>query len=171
MTAPMVSPQLIAWAATAHYAFTPQDHSGAALFWTDPGGETRLYLRRVADDYVLTQADRASEEHFQLSSPQMDTMERYLYSEFGWDVRLYKQLPRLKTPSKATEIANGYRIDDPDPDGFRVLYDSKGNRVATARGRVDGLSTLVELSHLVSSPLEDIIASYQDPDGRPLFRV
>lgn len=166
-----MSPRLITWAALAHYAFTPQDHSGAALFWTDPGGEIRLYLRRVADDYVLTQTERASEEYFRLSSPEMDTVERYLYSEFGWDVRLYKHLPRMITPSKATEIAVGYRIDDPDPDGFRVLFDSKGNRVATAQGSTVGMSTLVELSHLVSSPLDDIIDSYQDPDGRPLFRV
>ncbi|MDA2890025.1 Imm61 family immunity protein [Mycolicibacterium sp. BiH015] len=171
MTAPTVSPQLIAWASTARYAFTPEDDSGAALFWTNPGGETRLYIRQAKDAFVLTQADRASEEYFRLSSPELDTIERYLYSEFGADSRLLSNLPRVKTPTKATEVAVGYQIDESDPDGFRVLFDAKGNPVATARGRVSGMSTLVELSHLVSSSLEDIIASYRDPEGLPLFHI
>lgn len=41
----------------------------------------------------------------------------------------------------------------------------KHERLAT------GISNLVTLSTFVSNPVADIIASYEDPEGRPLFAV
>ncbi|MFB1294287.1 hypothetical protein ACAG24_002125 [Mycobacterium sp. pW049] len=41
--------------------------------------------------------------------------------------------------------------------------------MAVARAGSTGISNLVELFHLVSAPIADIIASYEDPEGRPLF--
>jgi hypothetical protein len=40
-------------------SLTPEDHSGAALFWIDPGWCTRLYIRSPAKDaYVVASAER-----------------------------------------------------------------------------------------------------------------
>jgi len=116
MAAPIVSPQLVEWAADARYAFTPEGHTGAALFWTDPGGETRLYFRYIGGEYVFTQAERVADEQFKQSTPEME-MERYRFSEFAWDVRLYTRLPRVRTANKPEDIAGGYRIGDPDDHG------------------------------------------------------
>ncbi|MEW5810626.1 MAG: Imm61 family immunity protein [Actinomycetota bacterium] len=50
-------------------------------------------------------------------------------------------------------------------------FDRDARVIAFGHGGSTGISRLVNLSHLVSHPLSDIIASYEDPEGRPLFRV
>ncbi|KRE26932.1 hypothetical protein ASG82_10530 [Mycobacterium sp. Soil538] len=77
----------------------------------------------------------------------------------------------MRIPTKPDSLAVGYHLGEADDDGFRTLFDAQDNIVATAQGDLNAVSTLVKLSHLVSSSLVDIIASYQDPEGRPLFGV
>lgn len=66
---PQINPDLVDWARQAGYAFGHSDQLGAALFWTDPGGETRLFVRGSAGMATLTSADRGEDEVFVLSSP------------------------------------------------------------------------------------------------------
>lgn len=169
MTAPEFSSELVDLAADAGYALTPQDHSGAAVFWTDPGGEIRLYVRSSSDGYTITTAERASDEQFDLFAPSMDTIERYLVSKFATRVRSRQGLPRLKIPTTVDSIAAGYRIGDAGAEGFRTLFDDQGRVVATALGNMSAVTKLVKLSHLVSPPLADVLAAFSDPQGRPLF--
>lgn len=172
MTSPTVSPQLLEWSRLAGYALTPEDESGAALFWSDPGGEIRYYIRQNIDGgVVLTSAERASEEQFELYAESMEVLERYLFGVFGRSLRSKRRLPRVKTPRKMEEISDGYRISDVDAEGVRRLSDPSGRTVAAARGKVSGVSLLVELSHLVAAGIEAIKDSYEDVEGRPLFRV
>lgn len=171
MRAPRVSHQLVEWAEAAGYSLTPEDHSGAALFWSDPGGELRFYVRDQVDgNLVLTRAERASEEQFELAGASMDVIERYLYGVFGWARRSKLRLQRIKAPRRVEEIVDGFEISDPDSEGYRPLL-KDGAMVAIARGKISGLTILIELSHLISSPVEMIRASYDDADGRPLFHV
>ncbi|MBU9767043.1 hypothetical protein FR943_24805 [Mycobacterium sp. TNTM28] len=171
MTSPHISGQLIEWARRAGYELTPEDHSGAALFWSCPGGEIRYYIRLDAGGVLLTKAERAAEEQFELWGASIDVIERHLFGVFGWDIRSINRLPRIKTSRKIEEIADGYRITDVNAEGYRRLLDQHGSAVATARGKLSGVSVLVELSHLITVPIEKIRSSYEHPDGRPLFRV
>lgn len=171
MSAPRLTQELVDWAELAGYAFTPEDHSDAALFWLDPGGEIRLYIRKSPDAFTLTKAERASEEQFELSADSLGVLERYLFGAFGWDLRSKRGLPRIKTPRKMDELAAGYRLDALDLEGFRRLLDSQGMAIATARGKVSSVTVLVELSHLLKASLDDLRASYEDANARPLFRV
>lgn len=172
MTAPEVSGELIEWAHLAGYSLTPEDHSDAALFWSDPGGEIRFYIRRSFDGSVsLTKSERAAAEQFELAGISIEVIERYLYGIFGWDIRHAKRLPRIKTPRRIGEIAEGYRLSDEDSEGFRRLLDDAGTVVATAAGGLTGVTTLVELSHLIASLPGEIKRSYESLDGGPLFRV
>lgn len=67
MTAPTVSKELIEWAYSAGYAFTPEDDSGAAIFWSNPGGEIRYYLRTDRGGGItLTSAERGSAEQLEI---------------------------------------------------------------------------------------------------------
>lgn len=50
----------------------------------------------------------------------------------------------------------------------RVRGMIRGHRLTMQKTRTP---ELVTLSHLVSAPIDDIIASYEDPEGRPLFAV
>lgn len=155
----------------AGYSLTPEDNSGAALFWTDPGGEIRFYIRSSAKDvYIVSSAQRASAEQFELYGTSMKTIERYLFGIFGSDVRSRRLLSRLIVPTKQGQLAPGYSLDEPDAEGFTCLRDSNG-LVAKAQGIVTSISTLTKLSHLLSATLTDIRASYENPEGRPLFAV
>lgn len=172
MTSPTVSPQLLEWSRLAGYALTPEDESGAALFWSDPGGEIRYYIHQNIDGgVVLTSSERASAEQFELSAESIEVLERYLFGVFGRSIRSKSRLPRLKTPRKLEEIVGGDRIDEADSEGYRRLLAPGAKAVAKARGRLSGVSVLVELSHLVASTVDEIQSSYQAVDGRPLFRI
>lgn len=171
MMAPQISDELIRWAMIAGYTFTPEDQSGAALFWTDPGGEMRYYIRSPAQDvYIVSATERALAEQVELYGTSMRAIERYLFGVFGSAIRSKRRLPRLLVPTRQEQLAPGFSLDEPDTEGFRSLFDSTG-LVAKARGRVTSISTLTKLSHLLSAPLPDVQASYEDPNGRPLFTV
>jgi hypothetical protein len=171
VTAPGISQQLTEWAEQAGYTLTPQDHSGAALFWSDPGGEIRFYVRASSDGLTLTKSERAAPEQFELFARSLDVIERYLLGVFGWEIRARRRLPRLKTPRKLEDIADKYRIEDAGPDGVIRLLDERGEMIAMARGKVTGVAVLVELSHLLASPTEEIEISYKDVEGKPLFQT
>jgi hypothetical protein len=62
------SDALVAWSRQARFTFTPTDSTGAAVFWSDPGGEIRFYVRGDGDWFALWSADRASTESWVLSA-------------------------------------------------------------------------------------------------------
>lgn len=171
VTAPGVSQHLTEWAELAGYAFTPLDHSGAALFWSDPGGEIRFYVRAGSDGLTLTKSERAAPEQFELFARSLEVIERYLLGVFGWEIRARLHLARFKTPRTMGGIAGQYQIKDADPEGVKRLLDEGGETIAMARGKVTGVAILVELSHLLASPIDEIKISYQDVEGKPIFQT
>jgi hypothetical protein len=171
MTAPAMSPEIVDWAHKAGYALTPEDDSGAAVFWTDPGGEMRFFIRHSpSGEFTISSVERASEEQFELSARSMETVEKYLWGLFGSDLRVMRRLPRLKTPRKEHEIAPGYTLSELDANGFRTLSDMRGP-VATARGKLSSITRLTKLSHLLAASVADIQSSFEELDGLPLFHV
>jgi hypothetical protein len=134
LTAPRVSDGLLNFASDAGFSLTASDDSDAAVFWTDPGGEIRFYVR-ASDDfgYALTSAERPMPEQFELFGTSMTVIERHLLGVFGSGVRSRRRLPRLVLPIKQAELAVGYLLDDVDAEGYRSLNDPHG-LVAKARG-------------------------------------
>ena len=169
---PKISEDLQEWARRASYDLTPSDASGAALFWSVPGGETRLYIRETSDgSNVLTRSERGGAEQFVLSAPTLCPIERYLWGLFGADIRSVLGLPRIDIPSEITDLAQGYELSELGAASQRTLRRADGEAVAVARGRTLSVWTLVELSRLLSASVEDLKASYEDSSGRPLFHV
>jgi Immunity protein 61 len=150
---------------------TATDKTGAAVFWTDPGGEIRFYIRGSLElGYTLSSAERTLPEQFELLGVSMTVIERHLFGVFAPGVRSRNSLPRLTYPRSPDELAAGYLLGDSDSEGYRWLSNPDG-LVAKAQGKIGSVSTLTKLSHLLSNPLADVQASLEDPDGRPLFRV
>ena len=109
-------------------------HSRATILWSDPGGETRLYIRRRFDGhFVLTSSERASDEQFELSAPAAETLEKHLFGLLGSDARSRKGLPRLRLPTHPDAVATDFRITDKDTHGFFSLTDTDGLIIASAR--------------------------------------
>lgn len=172
MSAPDISPQVTEWARLAGYALTPEDETGAALFWSDPGGAIRYYIRTATGGgYTLTSSERTLPEQFELSARSMTAIERHLIGVFGSDYRSKNRLPVLATPSTEDDMADGYRIRPTDTAGFWALLDNSGELIAVAEGKINSLLTLCTLSHLMVAALSDITASYRSADGSPLFHT
>jgi hypothetical protein len=163
-----LSDELVAWARAAGYALTPSDSTGAAVLWSDPGGEIRFYMRGDGDWFLLSRADRASNENLTISAPSVDTLERFLFDSFGSEIRTAKRLPWLRVPTTREGVAPGYDTVE-DSDGYLELVKKDDIRVARGRGGSLGVMNLVLLSHLCSVPIADIEMTYLDASGRPLF--
>ncbi|MEW5810632.1 MAG: Imm61 family immunity protein [Actinomycetota bacterium] len=164
-----ISQELVTWAAVGGFDFDPEDQSGAAVFSSDPGAEIRMYVRQAHDGYVLTWAERRSAEQFELFTPALETMERYLFGQFGSNFRSLNGLERLRIPTRPEAIAHGYSLSGIDDKGRCTLFHERSDVVAVAGGDITAFSALVKLSHLLSSSVDEITASYRDAEGRPLF--
>ncbi|MBB3602527.1 hypothetical protein FHT40_002160 [Mycolicibacterium sp. BK556] len=167
-SAPRIGPELIEWAREGGFALTPDDGWGAALFWTDPGGETRLYLRTSESGITLTSADRGEAEVFVLSSPQREVVESYLWDFFGTNVRSKRRLPWLEVPTTNAQLAERFTIGR-SGEGFAHLTEADGEQIAQARDGDVGVTDLVLLSHLVGRNIHAVRQTYESPDGRPFF--
>ena len=167
-----LSAELQAWAKQAGFELTPSDSSGAAIFWTAPGGETRFYIRPGRDGWTtLHRSERGGPEQFVMATSSTPTLERYLLGLFGADIRSLRGLPRLAIPSEANEISPGFTVSEPDAEGDRTLFDRDGQPIARAHEPTLSLWLLAELSHYASASVDRIQASFEDPSGSPLFRL
>jgi hypothetical protein len=166
--------QLEEWGKLAGYSLTSASpaHDGRAVFWT-AGGEVRFYIG--ANDhgwFVITRAERLGPEYFKLAAPSLDTIQRYFFRNFGRSVRSHRGLPIVAAPESKEEVSAGFTIDNRLFEGAEhlVLISSDGSAVAISSGdKLIGTSELVDLSLCLTATIDDIIASYLDPDGKPLF--
>jgi Immunity protein 61 len=165
---PRVSAELLAWAQRARFASAPQDSSGAALFWTNPGGETRLSIRTSGNEMVLSSVDRGQAEVFELSSPHLEVLEKHLWDFFGSDVRARLGLPWLKVSTTEGQLPAGFRIER-RTDGLAYLMRSGRQHLACARPGDVATMNLVVLSHLLGQTVDRISQTYESPDGSPIF--
>jgi hypothetical protein len=170
-----VSPRLEQWAAFAGYTLTPAHRTadGRALFWS-AGGETRLYIGINDEDwFIIRDSYRMGAEKFKFAAPSMETIEKYLTGTFGEYIRSIRNLPDVHIPGTEEEISTGFTVSMKlfeETERF-ALMESSGSVVAVVSGgRLIATMKLVELSLYLTVTIDDITASFLDPDGRPLFR-
>jgi len=167
---PTLSRELLVWAHRAGYSLTPVDHSGAAILWSDPGGETRYYVRRRDDGWIeLTRASRGGDEQFTLMTASTEVLERYLLGLFGDVIRDQKGLPVLRTPWGVDDLADGYALSDISGDGYRTLSAADSTPLARSRDKTMSLLDLVPLSHYLQISVRDLEESYLSASGAPLL--
>ncbi|CAN7658802.1 Imm61 family immunity protein [Mycolicibacterium frederiksbergense] len=170
MRAPNFSAEIADLARRAGFALTPEDDSGAALFWSDPGGEIRFYVRGSADiGFTMTRAERKSHEQFELFTTSISVLERHLTAKFLGSIRYDKHWQHIVVPLASRDLAGGCRLSDEDADGYRDLFAPSGELLARARGGLVGIATLVELSHLLQQSVLSLERIYANPDSRSLI--
>ncbi|ORW78092.1 hypothetical protein AWC26_01010 [Mycobacterium shimoidei] len=105
----------------------------------------------------------------------METVEKYLFGDFGTSVREHRRLPDIREPLSREEIVSGFTLGTRPFDGVEdrmALIDSGGTVVAiSSRDLWTGTDRLVRLSVYVTATVDDIVASFLDPEGKPLFRL
>jgi Immunity protein 61 len=171
-----ISPRLEEWAALAGYSLTPGSRTddGRALFWSD-GGEIRHFIGTNSRGwFVVTDSDRLGPEYLNLAARSMTTIEHYFFGQFGRFIRSQKKLPRVHMPIESEEISAGFTIRTQPFDGAErlALIGPDGSEVAISSGdKFSGTADLVKLSHFLTATAEDIMSSYLDPSGKPLFTL
>jgi hypothetical protein len=169
-----ISPRLAEWAALAGYTLTwpSQTDDGRALFWS-AGGETRMYVGNNDDEwYTIRDSYRMGPEEFKFAARSIETVEKYLVGMFGEDIRSLRDLPDAHVPGTSDELAAGFTIGTKffeQAERF-ALIDSNGSVIAvTSGGKLVSTVELVALSLYLPATIEDLTASFLDPNGEPLF--
>lgn len=135
--------------------------SGGVVFFTDPGGEVRDYVREVDDAVVVTQVQRSSAEVFEMSATNVEDAAKFLVVRFGFGIRTRMGLPYLRIPLGLDAIAEGWNVKKVD-DRW-VAASGLSRRLATfARG-----SSAAEFTHYGDRGVDEIRGSFLDPKGSP----
>ncbi|KMV22786.1 Imm61 family immunity protein [Mycobacterium heckeshornense] len=169
-----VSTRLADWARSGGWRLSEAE-DGRPMFWKE-GGQLR-YLIGANDDgwLVITHSDRSGPEHLVLAAPSMETIERYLFGDIGSSVREHRGLPDVREPLSRDEIAPGFTLGTRAFEGVEdrmALIDSGGALVAvSSRDPWTGTDRLVRLSVYITANTDDIVASFLDPEGKPLFSL
>jgi hypothetical protein len=169
-----VSPRLAEWASGGGWGVSEAE-DGRPMFWKE-GGQLRYFIGRGDDGwFVITQWVRGDPEQFVLAAPSMDTIERHLFGDFGPSVRRQRRLPDVRRPIDWEEMAPGFTFDTRTFGGVEdriALIDSAGAVVAiSSSDPVTASFALAGLSVYVSATVDDIVASFLDPEGKPLFSL
>lgn len=170
MTTMDISPALVTWAAKSEFSWKSEGYDEPMRFFS-LGGEERYYFRVSADEpgwIDITNASRSGGEQHLFSARNLDVAERFFWGLFGSDRRCRMQLPRLRIPIRADQVARGFCIELPEP-GQSRLVDPDGENVMAATSDISDVANLVRTSHWMSVPLTVLKESYSDPEGRLAF--
>jgi hypothetical protein len=161
---------LTKWAHRAGYSVTSSDQTNETVFWSDPGGEIRYYLRNEGGDerIRLTRVTREGPEELVLIAATNAVLERYLIGKLGSVIRDGLGLDVLRPPWTADQLAEGYVLTETDDDSCCALL-RDGSFVAKAPEATLSLSALVPLSHYMGLSTVDLMDSFVDPHGAPLL--
>ncbi|ORW07487.1 Imm61 family immunity protein [Mycobacterium kyorinense] len=169
-----VSARLAEWARSGGWGVSKAE-DGRAMFWKE-GGQLQYLLGRNGDGwFVITHLERSGPEFLVVAAPSMETVERYFFGDFGSSVRWHRRLPDVREPFSREELAPGFSLATRTFDGVEnrmALIDSGGAVVAVSgKDVLRGTGRLVRLSVYVSATVDDIVGSFLDPEGKPLFSL
>jgi hypothetical protein len=169
-----VSTRLEEWARRGGWRLSEAE-DGRPMFWKE-GGQLQHLIGRNGDGwFVITHLDRSGPEHLVLAAPSIETIERYFFGDLGSSVREHLELPDVREPLSRDEIAPGFTLGTRTFEGVAdrmALIDSGGAVVAVSSRDVwTGTDRLVRLSMYVTATIDDIVASFLDPVGKPLFSL
>ena len=151
------------WAALIRYRLVAQ---GDTWLITDYG-ETSYQVSRTDGTYTLTEKQRGAEQFLMSAADGMD-IERYLTVLLGDDIRACAHMPRITRVSQPSDLC-------PDCDTIVTSYnrltlvDAHGKERGIFCSPIDIADRVIWFSWILDASLEDLCASYLDPDGLPLF--
>jgi hypothetical protein len=165
------SRELADWAHRAGFALESDKVNSYAVFHNS-GWEDRLYIRSVGHvaGFRVTSASRSGNEQFEFDAVNSAVVEGYFWMFFGPSIRSQMDLPRVRYPVRAEEVAPGFSIQGPEGDHL-YLVDPGGKRVMQTLDDVSDLAHLVKTSHGMSASTSEIIDSFTTESGQPLFEL
>jgi len=151
------------WASLAGYQLIAKNNECLVTDF----GETSYDIRSSDGMYSLTSRQR-SVEQFLMSSIDVVDSERFLTALLGDDIRACRHLPRISYAAQLTDICPDCQIVD-EGENRLILVDGLGQNRAIFRSPIDIADDVIWFSWILDAPLENLRASYLNPNGRPLF--
>lgn len=114
--------------------------------------------------------ERNDGPYFDWSSTDLTTVERRLVMDLGNSFRDQSSLMSIEFPFHAEDIAPGFILCESRP-GWHTLRRTNGALLPLEvhEEYAPTLWSSVEFSYVVDAPLDQLAASYLDPDGAPLL--
>jgi len=126
-------------------------------------GETTYYVHHDGSSYTLNETQCSHNEDFLMSGEDIADAERYLTRLMGSPIRSLRDLPFIRHAWKPSDIRPGWSAVKSYP--HWVLRDPHGRE----RAAFYDSDSAVLFSWIAGMNVDDIRASYLDPDGLPLF--
>lgn len=124
--------------------------------------ESGLYLSRWRDSYLVETTSRGEHRTRVGEFNDQSDAERFLVSFESRQRRRSRDLDRVRVPA----VAEGVELEQ-TPTAIRLTWADGRTAEFTATLLSEIIAT--EFSWVVRASLAEIAASYDDPDGRPLF--
>lgn len=163
---PSISADCLGWARAAGYSHSVDDVAAILTLRSETG--TRYYIRHRGDRLELSEAIPGEDPRITLFAATTACLERHLYAVLGDEIREDASLPYLDMPSRATDLAEGYRLG-PMERGYRILSRVGHGPVAAAPDPELSVVALVSLSHLLGWPAPAIKRAYLSEHGTPVL--
>ena len=161
------SKDLLGWAAMARC----DRLSTGGDAWILDDGEMGYWLRFADRAFTLTETNRWGPEEFVMQAADLTDVERWLTALFGSSIRSYSNFRRISGAGVIPEGVNpAYRLQEVDIVKVALVNTSDGQvRVIMGGGLGTSAGDVTKFSWIADASLEDLRASYLDPDGLPLF--
>jgi len=137
--------------------------------WVITDNETGFILEGGAGSWILTKRDR-NVDSFVMSASDIVDVERYLTDIYGRSMRSCCRFPAIMgagvTPAG---IAPTFSLVEVSPGKVALLRQDGSIRAVFDGNMRSSADFAVKFSWIADASLEDLRASYRDPDGLPLF--
>lgn len=130
------------------------------------GVSTRITLHE--GEYQVGTIERSSDPDYTLFTPNLDLAEKYLVSLIGARHRFRHNLSPFDSINMRRNRKTGYDYRQIDAD-YSSLISPDGEIVPAKITTSVSLGDLNAFSYIVNESIEDVISSYLDRYGRPLF--
>lgn len=155
--------ELVAYASEsgAQVAETP---GGYSMTWN--GGFYSHHLWRADDKWLYGYSERGDERIPTMWSTHDQIVYKWAVSRIALDAREARELPQIILPSAIETLGGEWGLVQQTPlTGSLSLED--GQIPMSLRTTFPRCRSLIEFSHLIRLPYDEVLASYRAPDGSP----
>ena len=165
-----VGTRVAAWAQSLGYSSTSAAPSSCVV--ANRGGEERLYLRQIGDDFVVSSASRSESERFEMSSRTVTDCEKFLVAELGSSVRrkLLPGSPALALPTKLEQLAPPFSLVPAEDDPRQAIL-LEGGRYRARFASLNDYRPAVLFTNYADVSVDTLKESFLDTTGDGLFPV
>ena len=155
--------ELVAYASEAG-AQVAETSGGNSMTWN--GGFYSHHLWNVDDEWFYGYGERGRERVPTMWSPHDQIVYKWAVSRIALDAREARELPQIILPAAIETLGSEWGLVQQTPLTGSLSLEDKQIPM-TLRTTFPRCRSLIEFSHLIRLPYDEVLASYRAPDGSP----